>query len=210
MTNSLPWKPSPVLSAVVTICFSKRAIDSPWRTVTGITRGYANPKWFLCGTCKSSAMFHWFSQLSTSIWVCLKMSCTPLYPVWFCWSWSLWKMASYHWEYTQHFQTNPFPCAGFHVVHVGWHNGRGNASWKPGIKNHFYLGGKIHDWTCIPATYYVFLFKQKYTEYRTYMTNTVIYLDRHIYIYDPYSDEQLLRTYFGKKNVCSLELEGRS
>ena len=38
------------------------------------------------------------------------------------------------------------------------------------------------------------------------MTNTIIYLD----IYDPYSDEQLLRTYFGKKNVCSLELEGRS
>ena len=27
------------------------------------------------------------------------------------------------------------------------------------------------------------------------MTNTIIYLD----IYDPYSDEQLLRTYFGKK-----------
>ena len=45
------------------------------------------------------------------MWICLKMSCTPNngfadhYPV-FKWL--------FHWEYTQHFQTNP---CGFHEEH---------------------------------------------------------------------------------------------
>ena len=42
----------------------------------------------------------------TSIWMCLKMLCTRLYPVWFCWSLSLWKMAISLGILTQDFQTN--------------------------------------------------------------------------------------------------------
>ena len=37
------------------------------------------------------------------IWVCLKMSCTPI-TQWFCWSLSLWKMAISLGRLTQHFQ----------------------------------------------------------------------------------------------------------
>ena len=33
------------------------------------------------------------------IWVCLKMLAKPQKNQWCCWSLSLWKMASYHWEY---------------------------------------------------------------------------------------------------------------
>ena len=49
---------------------------------------------------------HCGDQMEDEIWVCLKMLCTPLYPMvlliiipikWL-----------FHWEYTQHFQTNPY------------------------------------------------------------------------------------------------------
>ena len=44
------------------------------------------------------------------VWKWLVPHCTQ----WFCWSLSLWKMASYHWEYTQHFQTHPFDLYSVH------------------------------------------------------------------------------------------------
>ena len=79
--------------------------------------------------------------------------------------------------------------------------GSGNASWKPGILSRRLPGlsfsVKNPRLDVHPSYLLLFWLKQKYTEYRAYMTNTIIYLD----IYDPYiySDEQLLWTYFGKK-----------
>ena len=42
-----------------------------------------------------------------NLYGCVWKCCVPHCTQWFCWSLSLWKMASYHWEYTQYFQTNP-------------------------------------------------------------------------------------------------------
>ena len=50
---------------------------------------------------------HSNNSFTPIIWVCLKMNSVPLNPVWFCWSFSLWKMAISLGILTQHFQTNP-------------------------------------------------------------------------------------------------------
>ena len=41
------------------------------------------------------------------IWVCLKMLCTPFLPNGFADHYPVFKWL-FHWEYTQHFQTNPY------------------------------------------------------------------------------------------------------
>ena len=92
--------------------------------------------------------------------------------------------------------------------------GSGNASWKPGILSRRLPGlsfsVKNPRLDVHPSYLLLFWFKQKYTEYRAYMTNTIIYLD----IYDPYiyivTNNYFERILEKKKNVCSLELEGRS
>ena len=67
----------------------------------GIGQGYS-------GTCQGRLGRGNFRGIYWGIWVCLKMLCTPKpngfadhYPV-FKWL--------FHWEYTQHFQTNPYVC----------------------------------------------------------------------------------------------------
>ena len=64
-------------------------------------------------------MYGTFLQVYGCVWKCCVPHCTQ----WFCWSLSRFEKWLFHWEYTQHFQTNPYSwdlfVQGFSYDHRG-------------------------------------------------------------------------------------------
>ena len=97
-------------------------------------------------------------------WVCLKMLAKPHCTQWFCWSWNPYEKWLFHWEPTQHFQTNPYdqimtagltpvPIFLCHLLQANQTNPHTSRhledllgvlhSWKPGARRDCWKNGEI-------------------------------------------------------------------